>query len=122
MEETKIIVLTFLLFSVITLLLVILHESLHFLTAYLLNLSPEIKFNFCCPSIKYQNQESNFKNLLVSALSPIIIIGLGVILKDYSIYGFYTKVLCFSNIINLFPVASDGEVILISIIRLVKKI
>ena len=95
---------------------IVLHESLHYLVAKRLKLYPQVKIHNLIPSVIYQNTHDYIKNLLVS-IAPLSMLTLVYILPDK---WYVLKVMCFCQIFNLFPFTQDGEVILLSIINLLK--
>lgn len=106
---------------IITLGLVIVHEGIHYITAYCLGLSPKVKLSLRSPSVTYKNKGCDIKNLLVSGIAPIILIIAGIFINGKDIISFYTKILCLSNVFNLLPFTTDGEVIVMSILNIVRK-
>ncbi|WP_418080403.1 hypothetical protein [Streptococcus halotolerans] len=84
-------------------------------------MSPKVKASLRSPSIVYKSTGNNINNILVSGIAPTILIILGMFINGRDIISFYTKILCLSNILNLLPFTTDGEVILMSILNIVRK-
>ncbi|WP_236700984.1 metalloprotease family protein [Kandleria vitulina] len=97
---------------------IILHEFFHYLTAKALKLEPKIKLKFLVPSVVYKNTKDNIKNLIVSS-SPLLMILLTFIIPENKVIVF--KIMCLCQLINIFPITADGEIILLSIMNLLKK-
>lgn len=105
----------------ITFLLVCVHEGIHFLTAYVMGLSPKLNCHVLKPSVYFRNKRNDIKNLIVATSSPLLLTSYGVMMNPEDILTLYTKILCLTNLLNFLPFTSDGEVILISIINLVRR-
>lgn len=97
---------------------IILHEFFHYLTAKVLKLEPTIKLKYLIPSVVYKNTKEDVKNLIVSA-APLLMILLTFIIPEDKFIVF--KIMCLCQIINIFPITADGEIILLSIMNLLKK-
>lgn len=97
---------------------ILLHESLHYLVARKLKLNPQVKMHNLILSITYKNTHEDIKNLFVGA-APLLMVTLIFILPNNKWFVF--KVMCFCQIFNILPICADGEVILLSIINLLKK-
>ncbi|MDN6900193.1 metalloprotease family protein [Oenococcus sicerae] len=98
------------------LLAVVIHEIIHFITASFCKLNPSLILdNWAIPKVVFKNAGNDYKNLLVACLAPICLITLGVaihfVVNAFVVFQF----MCLTNILNLLPVSSDGEIIYLSI-------
>ena len=66
--------------------------------------------------VVYTNRNNPLDNLLISAISPLFLVIVGIILP-LNYYTVILKVSCISNIFNLLPFTADGEIILLSIFK-----
>lgn len=118
--ETIIILFIYLISIVIV---VAFHEFLHWIMAKYFNRNPKIYFgSFFTPIIRYKNNNNDLQNIIIASIAPAISIILGLFISSENQYLVVAKVILLSNIINLLPITSDGKVILISIIKLIKKV
>lgn len=107
-------------FSILS--VVIFHEAIHWLFAKFFHRQPKLKFHyFITPIISYKNNHNDIQNLIISSSAPIILIVIGIFIDGDNSNLIVLKIMCFANILNLFPVTTDGEVILLSILNLFKK-
>ncbi|MFT8916333.1 MAG: hypothetical protein ABF899_00540 [Oenococcus sp.] len=103
-------------------LLVSLHESIHFITARLFHLRPVFKINlFLLPVISYKNPGRDAQNLVVALSAPVGLIILGMLINSEIPYFGLAKILCLTNVVNLLPITTDGEVIFLSVYNLIKE-
>ncbi len=58
---------------------------------------------------------------MVSLSAPVSMITLGYFLKGDSFVILFSKLLCYSNLINLLPFTSDGEIILMSLMNIIRR-
>lgn len=101
----------------------IIHESIHYIFAFIFKREElTFKINPLHCYVSYKNNNNDLQNLIISLSSPLLITLIGFIILIYfpSIRGI--GILCFFNIINFTPLTSDGEVILISVINIVRRI
>lgn len=54
----------------IAFLLVCVHEGIHFLTAYVMGLSPKLNCHVLKPSVYFKNKRNDIKNLIVAKKFP----------------------------------------------------
>lgn len=99
----------------------IIHELSHVLMAKGLGYQPHIQrkgiLNF---AVTYRNQQNDKHNLMIAAIAPVMSIMVGILLPNGQNL-LLLKLFCLSNIFNLLPVTSDGEVILLSVINILRK-
>ena len=97
------------------------HELSHFLMAIVLGYQPHIHRNGILNfAVTYRNQQNDKHNLMIAAIAPVMSIMVGILLPNGQNL-MLLKLFCLSNIFNLLPVTSDGEVILLSIINILRK-
>ncbi|EGQ3129994.1 metalloprotease family protein [Staphylococcus pseudintermedius] len=97
------------------------HESTHLICAKLYR-RKDIKINvnkLFVVSVSYKNNHNSFQNLVIAASAPFICVSLGLILLILGYLNILTLVFL-SNIFNFLPVTQDGQIILISIINILK--
>ncbi|EGQ2898571.1 hypothetical protein EEJ54_05635 [Staphylococcus pseudintermedius] len=70
-------------------------------------------------SVSYKNNHNSFQNLVIAASAPFICVSLGLILLILGYLNILTLVFL-SNIFNFLPVTQDGQIILISVINILK--
>lgn len=102
--------------------IVILHEAIHWIFALLFRRSPILKFqNFFTPVIIYKNNQSDIQNLIISVSAPLILFTAGLLLESYSGILVVIKIMCLANFLNFLPITTDGQVILLSLLNMLKK-
>ncbi|MPQ22956.1 hypothetical protein CKN86_04325 [Carnobacterium divergens] len=97
------------------------HESLHFFVAIFLQYDPQlVKINPIAFKISYTNRNRPIDNLMIASIPAIVlsIVGLMIPLNYYTLI---LKLSCLVNIFNLLPITADGEIIVLSIIQILKK-
>ncbi len=100
---------------------VICHEVIHWIFAKWFHRHPKIEFyQFITPVVTYKNNDNDLQNLIISASAPIILTILGILI-DGNTGTIFIKIMCLFNAFNLLPIATDGEVILLSVINLLRK-
>jgi len=97
------------------------HEWLHFILAKFFKYNAYIKRVGLYPfKVVYTNRNNPLDNLLISAISPLFLVIVGIILP-LNYYTVILKVSCISNIFNLLPFTADGEIILLSIFQIFRR-
>lgn len=101
---------------------IIFHEMIHWVIAKIFCRQPKILFSkLMTPTIVYVNNQNDWQNLIITSSAPLIVITIGLFITVDSIFTITVKILCLMNIFNLFPITTDGEVIILSILNLLKK-
>ncbi|MFT9267222.1 hypothetical protein [Oenococcus sp.] len=109
-------------YGLVCFILVSLHESLHFIAAKVFHLRPVFKINrFLLPMISYKNPGRDAQNLVVALSAPVGLIILGMLINSEIPYFGLAKILCLTNVANLLPITTDGEVIFLSVYNLIKE-
>lgn len=86
------------------------HEWLHFILAKFFKYNAYIKRVGLYPfKVVYTNRNNPLDNLLISAISPLFLVIVGIILP-LNYYTVILKVSCISNIFNLLPFTADSQV------------
>ena len=97
------------------------HEWLHFILAKFFKYNAYIKRVGLYPfKVVYTNRNNPLDNLLISAISPLFLVIVGIILP-LNYYTVILKVSCISNIFNLLPFTADREIILLSIFQIFRR-
>ena len=100
--------------------LLIIHEFLHWIVAFVFKLEPILVWRILTPAIIYKNTYEDWKNLLVALSAPLILFAIGVFIQGNDISSVVVKFMCLANFINFLPFTDDGKVILVSIINILK--
>lgn len=101
---------------------IIFHEMMHWIFAKIFRRQPKIKIlKFLTPTVVYDNNQNDWQNLIIASSAPFILIALGLCITIDSIFTFTIKMMCFTNFFNLLPITTDGELILLSLLNLLKK-
>ncbi|EHN58775.1 hypothetical protein OKIT_0664 [Oenococcus kitaharae DSM 17330] len=83
---------------------------------------PVFKINlFLLPVISYKNPGRDAQNLVVALSAPVGLIILGMLINSEIPYFGLAKILCLTNVANLLPITTDGEVIFLSVYNLIKE-
>lgn len=102
---------------------VILHEIIHYFFALLFRRGPTIKMkNLITPTISYKNNQSDIQNLVIASSAPLILIFIGILVDNDTDVLLIFKLMCLANIFNLLPFTVDGQVILLSLFNILRKI
>ncbi|ANU10841.1 membrane protein [Planococcus antarcticus DSM 14505] len=102
--------------------IVILHEAIHWMFALLFRRVPTLKFeHFFTPVITYKNNQSDIQNLIISASAPLGLFTVGLLIEADSGILVLIKIMCLANIFNFLPLTADGQVILLSLLNMLKK-
>ncbi|WP_210469308.1 metalloprotease family protein [Sporosarcina sp. 6E9] len=102
--------------------IVVLHEAIHWAFALLFRRDPTLKFeHFFTPVITYKNNQSDTQNLIISASAPLILFTVGLLIESDSGMLVMIKLMCLANFFNLLPVTADGQMILLSLLNMLKK-
>ncbi len=99
---------------------VTIHEYIHYVFAKLFKMNPKLNFNWGTPSITYSNGNNDFHNLIIASSAPLVMIVLGLVIPN-SVMFLCFKLMCFSNIFNVTPFTTNGEVILLSLINILRR-
>lgn len=106
---------------IVLLMAVLLHESIHFLVALALDYHPKIKWSVFYPAVYYENKQNHYHNILIACSAPLSMIAIGLLIKGNDTVTTGLKCFCLANIFNLLPVTNDGEVILLSLCRMIRR-
>lgn len=95
-----------------------LHESIHFVVAKILKLSPHFYVSkYGTPTVKYKNENKYFKTFLTSISAPIVVVVIAILLPESDQFNLI-KLMGLLNIFNLLPITTDGEVAIYALIKL----
>ena len=98
------------------------HEMSHMMFALLFkrkNIKVHVSWtNFC---IAYENNNNDIQNLIIAISAPIITTGIGIYLVFQIPNLIGLGILFLTNIINFFPITNDGEIILMSLVNIVRR-
>ncbi|WP_078061772.1 metalloprotease family protein [Bacillus zhangzhouensis] len=114
----------FMLFYLIFMSVLLIHEAIHLL--FIRKLGKKIlsmKFNLFGASVTYLN-DNKYLDIFIISVAPNIILPIsgGILLSyDISIYWNAFAFICILNLVNLFPFTADGSIILYSIMKMLKK-
>ncbi|WP_430607911.1 metalloprotease family protein [Enterococcus sp. DIV2379] len=98
------------------------HEISHLLFALFFkrkNIRTHISWTCFC--ITYENNYNDLQNMVIAISAPIVTtsIGLFLVFEIPDLRGL--GILFLTNIINFFPITNDGEIILMSLINIVRR-
>lgn len=100
----------------------IIHESIHYIFAFIFK-REELSFKISPVQcyVSYKNNDNDFQNLIISSSAPLLTTFIGLI-----ILIFFTDIkgiglIFFTNLLNFTPLTSDGEVILVSILNILRR-
>lgn len=101
---------------------VAIHEMIHATVAWMFRRRPTITFDrFLTPVIRYENNQNDWQNLIIALSAPALLFGIGWIIPVDGGAWVVIKILCLANILNFFPVTTDGQMIFLSCLRLIQK-
>lgn len=110
----------FLIYIVSLIVVVILHEYIHWIFAKIFNRHPSVTISkFFTASIQYQNNGKDFENLVIAASPGLILPLFSFIIPQNNLYFIMIKIFSFLNFLNLLPLTADGEVILLSLLNII---
>ena len=98
---------------------IIIHELIHFISAKILACNVKLGFKYCFPYIEYETN-NNLYVLIISILPSVILSTIGILIPTSGIYLIFFKFICLLNLIEIFPIAPDGILILESISNIIK--
>ncbi|MGW7948363.1 metalloprotease family protein [Staphylococcus xylosus] len=99
----------------------VVHELTHYVFAKIYK-REQVKINInkvYAFSVSYKNNHNSVQNLIISLSAPLVCVIIGLIYFKLGYFNILTIVFLI-NIINFFPVTRDGQVILISLINIIK--
>jgi len=100
------------------LLVVFLHEFIHYGIAFFLGCNPAIHFDkYLTPIVSYRNRHHYLKILIISASAPLFLVAVGIMISP-NIWMIVMKCMCLANILNFIPITADGEAILYALLHL----
>lgn len=106
----------------LVLLTVVVHELLHYLTAYFLGYNPKFEFEkFLVPSVKFLNKGRDIDNFMIALVAPVGMELIGLLIPDNNAFLALARIVCFLNVLHIFPFCTDGQVILLSLLNIVRK-
>ncbi|GAA2966325.1 hypothetical protein [Ligilactobacillus murinus] len=98
----------------------LIHESFHYIVARLFGYNPKFVFSsYFSPTIIYTNRGEDLKNLCISLAGPLGTVIIGMLVPDIDLFNLF-KIVCFLHLICLTPITADGQVILLSILNIVR--
>jgi hypothetical protein len=101
--------------------IVMIHEGFHYGLARIFNRNPQIKINkYLQVSVVYKNNHNDLQNLVIACVGPLCLVCIGIFISGNNLFSLPAKIFCLANLINLFPVTADGEVIILSLLRMCK--
>ena len=101
---------------------VAIHEMIHLLFARVFRRRPTVKLDrFLTPIVRYENNQNDWQNLIIAASAPAILFSFGIWIEGDGGGWVLVKILCLSNVFNFFPVTTDGQMILLSCLRIIRK-
>ncbi|TAA65571.1 hypothetical protein D2908_09805 [Streptococcus sp. LQJ-218] len=106
----------------LVLLTVVIHEMLHYLTAYFLGYNPKFEFeNFLVPSVKFINKGRDVHNFIIALAAPTGLVLIGLLIPSNNAFLSLVRIVCFLNVLHIFPFCTDGQVILLSLLNIMRK-
>lgn len=114
-------ILLVLIYLMSSLVIVLSHELLHFFMAKKLGYQPRMEpIKFWGAKVVYANRQNHFHNLIIAGIPTLCLVTLGFLIPN-TVNFIVCKLLCLINIFNLLPFTADGEIILLSVVMLIKK-
>lgn len=99
---------------------IVIHEFFHYIIAKLFGYRPKLLFSsYLSPTITYENKHDHLSNLIISAVGPLGTAVLGAIVPNIQLFSLF-KIVCFLHLVCLLPITADGQVILLSILSIIK--
>ncbi|WP_141373866.1 metalloprotease family protein [Enterococcus casseliflavus] len=98
------------------------HEISHLLSAvYFKRKNIKAHISWTCFCITYENNYNDLQNMIIAISAPIVTtsIGLFLVFKIPELSGL--GILFLTNIINFFPITNDGEIILMSLVNIIRR-
>lgn len=100
----------------------VIHELCHYLVARLLGYQAKFNFeSYLYPTISYVNKGNAVKNIIISASAPVVLLFIGLMIPNKFMILSLFKIACLLNVFHLLPFCNDGQVILVSLLSLIKR-
>ncbi|MGM0817285.1 MAG: metalloprotease family protein [Bacillota bacterium] len=124
MENLLLFIKGFILFYLILMSVLLIHEAIHLLLIKKFRKKIlGMKLNLFGASVIYRN-DKKYLHIFIISVAPNLILPIsgGILLYyDISIYWNAFAFMCILNLVNLFPFTADGSIILYSIMKMLKK-
>lgn len=106
---------------VIMIAMICIHEGIHYGMATILGYKPIFTFGkFLTPTVEFENKNRVIDNLLISISAPLTLFLVGCLINGETSVVLFLKYICLLNIFCLLPLSADGQVMILSLINLVK--
>ena len=100
---------------------IVIHEIFHYALAIAFGYKPKLYFSsYLIPTVIYENKHEPVITLVISLAGPLGTAMVGLILPDITLFSL-VKLVYFSHLLCLLPITTDGQVILLSILSIIKK-
>lgn len=101
---------------------VAIHEGIHWFFALLFRRQPRMTFDrFLTPTVRYYNNHVDWQNLVISGSAPFFLFSFGIWVEGDDGAWVVVKILCLSNVFNFFPVTTDGQMIFLSLVKMIQR-
>lgn len=100
---------------------VTIHECFHYAVAKICGADPRFSIQKLTPSVSFKNRHNDLHNLLVALAGPLPLVIIGFcLINRINAHTTIFMLMCLTNVFNLIPVTADGQVILLSILNMIK--
>lgn len=100
---------------------VTIHECFHYAVAKICGADPRFSIQKLTPSVSFKNRHNDLHNLLVALAGPLPLVIIGFcLINRTNAHTTIFMLMCLTNVFNLIPVTADGQVILLSILNMIK--
>lgn len=99
---------------------VVAHELIHYMMAVVLGVKCKVQICGLTPYVEYTASTSPLNKILISVAPSITLVTIGSVIPCSEVL-LALKIMCLVNLFNILPFASDGEVVIYSVMEMLRK-